>query len=579
MFLRKLTIENQDGVVREIPFHPGLNLIVDETPADDGRSTGNNVGKTTVLKLIDVCLGADPKRIYADLENPKVEYAEVKRFLTDTKVVIRLALCESFEYASERDLVIERNFLQRKDAIRRINGVSYTEDGFDAYLTNHLFPGHYGKKPTFAQIISHNIRYKEPGISNTLKTINQWTRDEEYEALYLFLLGVDFNRGDEKQELLTKLRIENAFKQRLESQASRSQYEMSLNIVYDEIRDLEQRKNAFKVSSDLDNKITGLSDVKFRKSAAASDLARLRLRHDLVSEAVDDVLKGRSDIDVDELQLLYEDVSSRLSDVTRSFPELVAFHNKMVDEKARYISKDLPLLKEEIASKEAEIARLTASEKAYATEISASGAIEDMEIIINALNERHRRRGELQKVIDQLVDADKAIDAVSGQLAEIDKLLFSDAASVAIHQQIVKFNRHFSLISEALYGEKYALAFERTKTKNGQQLYKFRCFNANNFSSGKKQGEITCFDIAYTLFADEQNIPCYHFLLNDKKELMHDNQLSRIGSLIERTADQIQFVASILRDKLPIELNQEKFIVVKLSQDDKLFRIESGGNA
>jgi hypothetical protein len=36
----------------------------------------------------------------------------------------------------------------------------------------------------------------------------------------------------------------------------------------------------------------------------------------------------------------------------------------------------------------------------------------------------------------------------------------------------------------------------------------------------------------------------------------------------------IQFVASILKDKLPEELNREENIVVKLSQGDKLFRVE-----
>jgi hypothetical protein len=36
----------------------------------------------------------------------------------------------------------------------------------------------------------------------------------------------------------------------------------------------------------------------------------------------------------------------------------------------------------------------------------------------------------------------------------------------------------------------------------------------------------------------------------------------------------IQFVASILKDKLPEELNRNEYIVVKLSQGDKLFRIE-----
>ena len=96
-------------------------------------------------------------------------------------------------------------------------------------------------------------------------------------------------------------------------------------------------------------------------------------------------------------------------------------------------------------------------------------------------------------------------------------------------------------------------------------------FAETNFSSGKKQGEISCFDIAYTLFADEENIPCFHFLLNDKKELMHDNQLLKIAHLVNNKG--IQFVASILKDKLPEELNREEYFVVKLSQRDKLFKI------
>lgn len=58
---------------------------------------------------------------------------------------------------------------------------------------------------------------------------------------------------------------------------------------------------------------------------------------------------------------------------------------------------------------------------------------------------------------------------------------------------------------------------------------------------------------------------------------MHDNQLQRIGKLVVSKSNHVQFVASILRDKLPPELNEEKYLVVKLSQDDKLFRIESGG--
>ncbi|MDO9311721.1 MAG: DUF2326 domain-containing protein [Nitrosomonas sp.] len=159
-------------------------------------------------------------------------------------------------------------------------------------------------------------------------------------------------------------------------------------------------------------------------------------------------------------------------------------------------------------------------------------------------------------------------------LAEIDEALFASDFEATIKAQLNKLNKYFSEISEELYGEKYALKVDIVLNRAGQKIYKFSSFNTN-FSSGKKQGEITCFDIAYTLFADEENIPCYHFLLNDKKELMHDNQLTKIVRLVEREQKHVQFVASILRDKLPSELNNKKYFVVKLTQEDKLFRIES----
>lgn len=84
-------------------------------------------------------------------------------------------------------------------------------------------------------------------------------------------------------------------------------------------------------------------------------------------------------------------------------------------------------------------------------------------------------------------------------------------------------------------------------------------------------GEISCFDIAYTMFARKEKIPCLQFLLNDKKELMSDNQLVSIGDIVEE--ENIQFVASILRDKLPPQLKQQEYFIVELAQDDKLFKI------
>ena len=71
MFIKKLIISNLTNIIREIDFCSGLNLIIDDTPIEDSKLTGNNVGKTTVLKLIDFCLGAKGDIIYTDTEDRK----------------------------------------------------------------------------------------------------------------------------------------------------------------------------------------------------------------------------------------------------------------------------------------------------------------------------------------------------------------------------------------------------------------------------------------------------------------------------------------------------------------------------
>ncbi len=51
MFLKSLKIFTPTRVIREIQFHKGLNLIVDETPSGD-TITGNNVGKNRIKSAV-----------------------------------------------------------------------------------------------------------------------------------------------------------------------------------------------------------------------------------------------------------------------------------------------------------------------------------------------------------------------------------------------------------------------------------------------------------------------------------------------------------------------------------------------
>lgn len=567
MFIKRIVIASPLEVIREIPFHKGLNLIVDES---DGQVTGNSVGKTTVLKLVDFCLGAKPKIIYEDPENKKEIYTLVRDYLVENKISVFLHLTEDLDDDEARSVVIERNFLSRKNIVRKIDSISYTESEFEDKLTEIFFPGQVGKKPTFRQIISHNIRYNDMSVSNTLKTLDRYTSDAEYETLYLYLLGCDFSKGSTKQEILQRIQQENVFKKRLEKVQTKSAYEAALAIIEVEIEDLNKKKFALNINENFEGDLNDLNRVRYEINLMSSDIGNLNIRKDLIEETKAELSLAASDIDLSQLEIIYKQASSNIDSLQKTFEELVAYHNQMVGERISYIAKELPDIEEKIRRKDSEIKKLLRRERNLADLVSKSSSFEELENLISKLNSKYRDKGEFESIIGQLIEVEENIKIYEAELNDIDNELFSDEFEAIVKRQVNNFNKYFSETSEDLYGEKYALKYDKIVNKKGQKLYKFSAFNTN-FSSGKKQGEISCFDIAYTLFADEENIPCMHFLLNDKKELMHDNQLVKIADLVNK--NDIQFVASILKDKLPDYLNNEKYFTVKLSESDKLFRI------
>ena len=572
MFLKSLIIKKENENIRSIKFHKGLNLIIDETPSDDTKVTGNNIGKTTVLKLIDFCLGAKQSIIYSDTETKKDEYKLVKEFLQDNNVVIILTLVENLDDENSKKIVIERNFLSGKKAIRLINGEYIKDKDFEKTLLSYIFPNHKAEKPTFRQIISHNIRFKDENINNTLKTLNSFSSDAEYETLYLFLLGCNFDQGAKKQEILAKIKQEKIYKDRLEKKQTKNAYEVALSILENEIEELENKKNSLNINPNFEQDLERLNQVKFFLNRESSKVTNLKIRRDLINDSKNEILENKSDIDLKQLRAIYEQATDKIDSLQKTFDDLVHYHNNMVLKKVKFITEELPDLEKQIDTVEINIKKILEEEKSLTEKIAKSDSFSQLEEIIATINEKYRQKGEYENIISQLTEAEENLEQYNNELNVLDKKLFSDEFEENLKKQINIFNRYFSTVSNELYGERYALKYDKIINKNGQQLFKFSSFNTN-LSSGKKQGEILCFDLAYTIFADEQNIPTLHFLLNDKKELMHDNQLIKVAEFLQDR--DIQLVISILKDKLPNELNKDKYFIVKLSQNNKLFKIEN----
>ena len=574
MFIEKLRISTKDKIIRELNFCSGMNLIIDNTPLTAGlKSTGNNVGKTTVLKLIYFCLGGDDKDIYTDVENKSKVYEEVRSFLINQEVLITLTLINGFNVQNEERLIIERNFLSGKKAVRRINGKFILKKDFENELLAKIFPEHKNEKPSFKQIISHNIRYKDNSINNTLKTLSSYTSDVEYETLYLFLLGCEFDSGAKKIALTDKIKQEKAYKERIEKKQKKNSYEVALAIVEDEILELNKRKSLLNINENFEQDLNRLNEVKYKINRLSSRVTKLEIRRDMIVEAKNEMGKDVSTIDLEQLKLLYSESKEYIPNLHKTFEDLVNYHNKMILEKISFITKELPSLEGTIEEEKRKLKTLLQDEKELSIKISKSESFNDIESIISEINEKYRLKGEYENTISQINEVDSVIKEIEDDLENIDQYLYSSEYQEKLKKQINKFNKFFSSVSNELYGEKYALSYEIVMNKKtNKPIYKFSTFNSN-MSSGKKQGEILCFDLAYIMFANEEEISCLHFLLNDKKELMHDNQLSKVANFVFEK--NIQLVASILRDKLPDDLLNTANIVVELSQEDKLFKIES----
>lgn len=578
MFLKTLIISKSDGaVLREIHFRMGLNLIVDETPLFQDTMTGNDVGKTTVLKLIDFCLGARPNGIYVDPESKKQEYGLVKDFLKKQKVLIRLVLTTDFDTADADQIVIERNFLARNQIIRRINGQNLTEVEFDQKLQELIFPEqlNHNSKPTFRQIISHNIRYEDESLTNTLRTLDRFTSDAEYETLHLFWLGCDVKSGNLKQEILNKKLQEQNFKKRLEKQQTKTAYQTALTLLDADIEQLNQKKARLSLNEHFEQDLDKLNFLKYQIQKLSAEISKYTIRRNTILEAKQELEQNISKMDVKQLEIIYQQAVQQMVQLHKTFDELVKYHNLMIVEKIRFITKELPDLELRLKQKRERLQQLLMDEKESSLKVVKTNSFEILEQLVTELNEKFRKKGEYEKIIQQIDEIDKEIEQLNQQLTNIDNELFSEGFEQVVKTQKDKLNRHFAAIARALYDEQYALNYDIVTNQKGQKLYKFTTFNVDkpNLSSGKKQGEISCFDIAYILFAEEEKIPCLHFILNDKKELMHDNQLVKIANLVQK--NKIQFVASILKDKLPVEISDPSFFILQLSATDKLFRIES----
>ena len=568
MFLKSLVIENNLGVIRSISFRKGVNLVIDETPrlnkSDTGKkTTGNNVGKTTFLRLIDYCLAGTEKVIYTDTEFKNKNNKQIENFLKNTNVVVTLTLKENLLDERSKEILIKRNFLQKKYRIIEVNGERVTSKDFQNRLKELIFD-FKGVRPTFRQIISKNIRNDNERLVNTVKVLHNTTTDDAYEALYLFWLGIRIDHIDRKQELYILIKQENELQSKLEKESTLAQIEQSLIVVNNNIDSKERVKNTI-INSNYQKDLDYLKKIKIEISSIVTKISRLEMRKALIEESISELNSEISSIDVSKVRDIYKEASALIPNIQKTFEETLLFHNKMIENKQKYIARELPEINSIIINDRSILTNLENEEKEINLKLMAINADKNFEKIVIELNKEYENKGKLEEKKRIWESSNSKLSSYSDELNKIN--IEINSLDSIIKERITYFNTFFSKISYALSGESFIISSEKN-----DKGYVLTTATVSNMGTGAKKIEMAAFDIAYIQFADSLGLKCLHFILQDQIENVHENQIDGLlNEIIE--SNNCQYVFSVLKDKLPDYVDIEKYKLLSLSQGNKLFKI------
>ncbi len=580
MYLKELVISTAtDEIVRKVVFKKGLNLVVGY--ADDTGSS-NNLGKTTLMRCINFCLGGKVTEFYSEEESGTVDKV-VKGFLVEKQVKFVLSFVEDFDETSERDFEISRQVTynpENKNPIKVVNFIQNEKiksfDEFCLQLKMRLF-GSDVKKPTFRQVIPKFVRRNDKQISNILKFLHQATSQQDYELVHFFLFGFDL------PELLSaKANVNSEYQQTAKNLKTLNSIipeglEQRIALLEVSVKEKEELRDSFRVNSKFEQDENELGLIQDRLNIIKNSLNSLVLNRNTLIERMKAIEESLFKDDIRTIEYVYEEAGILDINIHKKFNQTIEFHNSMLSNEISYLEDRIRRNNIEISSLEDEHAQVAGKYNEVLEKLGNMGSLREYTQLNNEIEKDKVNISSIQTQLNQLKiaklnkdKAEKSLNIFSSQLEE--------SISIFKKSKLQKFNNYFSRFSNELYNEKWFVTFTSNDDKT---LFKFNVDSlTQNIGSGKKQMLVASFDIAYMAYIQDEtiNLPYPRFSTQDKVEIIDISYLEKLYDMISTVNGQL--VLPIIEDKFEsfTKPEIENAVILKLHQNNKFFRIEELSN-
>lgn len=559
MFLKSLRIIVGTKVIRQVLFKKGLNLIVDQTPgtSKEGQTSGNNVGKTTVLRCVDFCLGGKTGPLYIDPEF-KTPNSVVLSFLESNNPNFVLEL----EDTSGRVSVVGRRFADKGGTI---DGEELSEDDFERELKLLLFRLS-STHPTLRQLLPKFVRVEPTAKNNILRWLHHYGKGEDYESVWLTIFGANnpklIKLRRDTQRLLSRVSKQLTTLR----QVSRSPRQ-ELPIVLRQLNEANQRLQDLSLEGAYDTPLATLASLRSQIVSHNQSIADLEAALGNVKQTLEIFSEDLPPMDARELKELYEDAEAFIPDLHVAYEKLVEFHAALLKNKTKFVKQNATDLNRRIRESRKALDGLLSEEASALRQFADPSVFADVRQLSDEIARLSQRKGELESL-------EKTMDGLRGQVDEQKAILAKTEKDMKeeeeqLERNLELLNTYFTDYTLRLYSEHLLIAMEQPKP---DKPIAFTVVNfEGNEGSGKKKGQIAAFDLAYLRYRQEKEARTIRFTLQDEVELIDAKQLKVLFEIAQSIDGQ--YVIPVLKDRLAsVDFpDAESCVVLRLSQESRFF--------
>lgn len=549
MRLKSLSIfSEEDGKeIRNVQFYEkGVSFILD-TDSKIGKS-GNSIGKSTFVNIIDLCLGAnDIKKIYKDRETGEDE--TIKSFLTEKKINATLTIVDN----NDNQHSLRRGFYDK--ALFFIDGLKIkTLASYKEKLKELIFKD--CTNIPFRRLIPFFIRLDASENKMFSYLDYDGVSDLDYRECYDYFFGV--SKGGDRYQLKKKIKSKEKDKENILKRYKAKTLDDISKLISDkeeEIVKLSAIVKSNKVVTDFNNESKN-SDLESKVSDLTQEFCDLSSEIRIYEDKIFEEKENIGNIDESALEMLYQDAKTALPELKIEFADFISFHNSMANNRIdRYKAKIIKLNKEMESVK----ANLLIAKKEYANEFVdykysindvSNSNIDDLVNLKVNVEELKKEKNRYEKDTKEIEELEKQIDQSKADDEELSK----------VQERI---NGYFKDITSKVLGDTISLKFDNDKFPIS--------IEGGNKGSGDKKALASCFVFSMIKLFEYFHRDLPNFMIQDSVERISEATLRNLFEYVN--GSDIQYIIPVLRDKIKLVGIDEKKVVLELSHKDKLFRI------